>query len=146
MAAFMPPDRRGGLPEQRRAHLTKGMLRTSAPMREVRPLSIADGKHVPDAGGDPPDVTVLSPVWPRQTGAQTVGGAATDRGWFGGTGAEHHGRFDESSRAVHNNAACLLLLHKATTVPASSLLGPQRCWGSSFFLERLCSPGEHDNG
>lgn len=75
------------------------------------------------------DVTVLSPVCPLQAGAQTLGGASTDRGRFGGTGAEHHGRFDESDRAVHNNAACLLLLHKATTAPASSLLGPQRCWG-----------------
>jgi len=71
------------------------------------------------------DVTVLSPVCPRQAGAQTFGGVSTDRERFGGTGAEHHGRFDESDRAVHNNVACLLLLHKATTAPASSLLGPQ---------------------
>lgn len=71
------------------------------------------------------DVTVLSPVCPRQAGAQTFCGVSTDRERFGGTGAEHHGRFDESDRAVHNNVACLLLLHKATTAPASSLLGPQ---------------------
>lgn len=60
------------------------------------------------------DVTVLSPVCPRQTGAQTLVGASTDRRWFGGTGAEHHGRFDESCRAVHDNVACLLILHQAT--------------------------------
>ncbi len=37
------------------------------------------------------------------------GRASTDRGWSGCTGAERPGRFDESNRAVHNNAACLLL-------------------------------------
>lgn len=53
-------------------------------------------------------VTVLSPACPRRTGAQTL------RASFNGsrmvrTGAERPGRFDESNRAVHNNAACLLL-------------------------------------
>lgn len=76
-----------------------------------------------------PDVTVLSPACPRQTGAQTIGRASTDRGWSGCRGADHQGSFDESNGAVHNNAACLLLLQKATTAPASRLLGPQKMLG-----------------
>ncbi|MDA9464802.1 hypothetical protein XH87_09330 [Bradyrhizobium sp. CCBAU 53415] len=39
------------------------------------------------------------------------------------------GRFDESNRVVHNTAACLLLLHKATTAPASRLHGPRKMLG-----------------
>ncbi len=72
------------------------------------------------------DVPALSPVCPPRTGRKSSAELAR------GPDARElsiPGGFDESNRAVHNNAACLLLLHKATTAPASRLHGPRKMLG-----------------
>lgn len=159
----MPPDRLGGLLEQRRAPRAPsykkmepwrqdtlregykpairsmsiiaysscyfGAWRTSALRREARPLSVADEEHVSDAGGEPSGRNSDFACLPAANWHAIALRSFNGPGGNGCSGAEHHGCFDRSNRAVHNNAACLLLLHKAATAPASRLPAPQAMLG-----------------
>lgn len=85
---------------------------------------------MPDAGGDPLRCNSIFACLPavnwRANPRRSLNGPAD------GPDARElsiPGRFDESNRAVHNNAASLLLLHKATTAPASRLHGPRKMLG-----------------